>query len=40
MEKLDYRELVKQIINQHAQEEHEEGMETTEIVFDLERDRY
>ncbi|NES72288.1 MAG: XisI protein [Okeania sp. SIO2D1] len=28
------------MINQHAQEESEESMETTEIVFDLERDRY
>ena len=40
MEKLDYRELVQKIINQHAQEHSEEDMETTEIVFDLERDRY
>ncbi|NEP06553.1 MAG: XisI protein [Okeania sp. SIO2G4] len=40
MEKLDYRELVQKIINQHAHEHSEEDMETTEIVFDLERDRY
>jgi len=40
MEKLDYRELVKKIINQHAEEESEEGRETTEIVFDFQRDRY
>lgn len=35
MEKLDYRQLIQKIINQHAQEESEEDMETTEIVFDL-----
>ncbi|WP_367267677.1 hypothetical protein [Okeania sp. SIO2C9] len=32
MEKLDYRELVQKIINQHAYEHSEEDLETTEIV--------
>ena len=40
MERLDYREFVQKVINKHAREQSEEDMETTEIVFDLERDRY
>lgn len=40
MERLDYRELVQKVISQHAREQSEEDRETTEIVFDLERDRY
>ena len=40
MERLDYRELVQQVINRHAREESEENIETTEVVFDIERDRY
>lgn len=40
MERLNYRELVQKAIEQHAREQSEEDMETTEIVFDLERDRY
>ena len=35
MEKtLNYRDLVEKIINQHAGEQSDEDMETTEIVFD------
>ncbi|MCL1466088.1 XisI protein [Argonema galeatum] len=40
MERLNYRELVQKIIHQHASEQSEEDVETTEIVFDTERDRY
>ena len=40
MEKLDYRELVKKIIQQHASEQSEEDANKAYIVFDEERDRY
>lgn len=40
MEELNYRDLVKQLIEQHAKEQSEEDRETTEIVFDRDRDRY
>ena len=40
MEGLDYRELVQNIIRQQACEQSEENLETAEIVFDTERDRY
>ena len=40
MEGLDYRELVQKIIRQQACEQSEENLETAEIVFDTERDRY
>ncbi len=40
MERLDYRELVQNIISQHAHEQSDEHGETAEIVFDTERDRY
>jgi len=40
MEKLDYRELVKKIIQAHASEQSESGTNQAHIVFDEERDRY
>jgi hypothetical protein len=40
MERLNYRELVQKIIHQHAIEQSEKDLENTEIVFDLDRDRY
>ena len=40
MEKLDYQELVKRIIYKYANEQPQEDLENTEIVFDTERDRY
>lgn len=40
MERLDYRQLVQKVIHQHATEQSEQDVETTEIVFDTERDRY
>ena len=40
MERLNYRELVQKIIDQHACAQSSEDLETTEIVFDRERDRY
>ncbi|HBB30660.1 MAG TPA: XisI protein [Cyanobacteria bacterium UBA8803] len=40
MERLDYRELVKKIIHQHAIEQSEEDADKAQIVFDTERDRY
>ena len=40
MEGLNYRDLVEKIINQHAGEQSEKDKETTEIVFDRDRDRY
>ena len=40
MEKLDYRKLVKKVIEQHASEQPEAEANQTHIVFDTERDRY
>lgn len=40
MEKLDYRELVKKVIQQHARDRSESDPSETHIVFDPERDRY
>ena len=40
MERLDYRELVQDLISQHAREQSDEHGETAEIVFNTERDRY
>ena len=40
MERLDYSALVQKVIEGHAQEHSEEDLETTEIVFDRDRDRY
>lgn len=40
MEKLDYRELVKKVIQQHASEQSEADANKAQIVFDTERDRY
>jgi hypothetical protein len=40
MEKLDYRELIKQVIQQHASDRSESDTSETHIVFDTERDRY
>ncbi|MBP0027492.1 XisI protein [Roseofilum sp. Guam] len=40
MEGLNYRELVQKVIHQHATEQSVEDLDTTEIVFDTERDRY
>lgn len=40
MEKLNYQELVKRIIYKYANEQPQENLENTEIVFDTERDRY
>ncbi|KOR34048.1 MULTISPECIES: XisI protein [Planktothricoides] len=40
MEKLNYRDLVQKVISQHASDRSEKDVETTEIVFDTERDRY
>ena len=40
MERLNYRELVQKVIHQHAMEQSKEDLETTEIVFDIERDHY
>ncbi len=40
MDRLDYRELVKKIIQQHAKERSKEDPNQTQIVFDEERDRY
>lgn len=40
MEKLNYRELVKKVIEQHASEQSELGNNKAEIVFDTERERY
>lgn len=40
METLDYRELVKKIIQQHASEKSENDDISAHIVFDEKRDRY
>ena len=40
MEKLDYREIVKNFIQKYAQEECVEDSENLELVFDTERDVY
>lgn len=40
MERLDYRDLIQKLIDRHAREQSSEDLETTEIVFDRERDRY
>ncbi len=40
MDRLDYRELVKKIIQQHANERSKEDPNQSQIVFDEERDRY
>ncbi|HAA31612.1 MAG TPA: XisI protein, partial [Cyanobacteria bacterium UBA8553] len=40
MEKLNYRELVKKVIQQHASEQSEADANKVQIVFDTERDRY
>ncbi|MDJ1168735.1 XisI protein [Roseofilum sp. BLCC_M154] len=40
MEGLNYRELVQQLIEQHAREQSPEDLETIELVFDTDRDRY
>ena len=40
MEKLDYRELVKNVIQQYASEKVEADASKAQIVFDTERDRY
>ncbi|MEH2197994.1 XisI protein [Nostoc sp.] len=40
MEKLNYQELVKKIIYKYVNEQPKENLENTEIVFDIERDRY
>jgi hypothetical protein len=40
MDKLDYREIVKNFIQKYAQEECVEESENIEIVFDTERDVY
>jgi hypothetical protein len=39
MEKLDYHELVKKVIQQHASEKVEADANKAQIVFDTERDR-
>ncbi|MEB3178615.1 MAG: XisI protein [Nostocaceae cyanobacterium] len=40
MKKLNYRELVKQLIGKHASEQAEAAANNAQIVFDTERDRY
>ena len=40
MEELDYRELVKKIIQAHASEQSESGTNQGYVVFDEERNRY
>lgn len=40
MEELDYRELVKRIIDEYVNEQSQEDLKNIEIVLDTERDRY
>ncbi len=40
MDRLDYREAIEKIIQQHALEHSEKDLEQVEVVFDKERDRY
>jgi XisI protein len=40
MDRLDYREAIEKIIQQHAIEHSEKDLEKVEVVFDKERDRY
>lgn len=40
MDRLDYREIIEKIIQQHAREHSEKDLEQVEVVFDKERDRY
>lgn len=40
MERLDYRELVEKVIQQHAREKHEKDTNKLQVVFDEERDSY
>lgn len=40
MEKLNYRQLIEKLIQQHASEQSEKNLDKVQIVFDKERDRY
>jgi XisI protein len=40
MDRLDYREAVEKIIQQHANEQSEKDLDKVQVVFDRERDRY
>ncbi|HAZ45716.1 MAG TPA: XisI protein [Cyanobacteria bacterium UBA11369] len=40
MEKLNYRELVKKVIEKHASDRSQADASNAQIVFDTERDRY
>lgn len=40
MDRLDYREIIEKIIQQHAREQSEKDLEKVQVVFDTERDRY
>ncbi|GET40978.1 XisI protein [Microseira wollei] len=40
MERLDYRQLIEKIIQQHAREQSEKELDKVQVVFDKERDSY
>lgn len=40
MERLDYRELIEKLLQQHACEKHEKDTNKLQVVFDEERDSY
>lgn len=40
MQRLDYRELIDKIIQQHAREQSEKDLDKVQVFFDQERDSY
>lgn len=40
MEKLDYRQLIKELLKQHAKQQAKNDPSETELIFDPESDRY